>query len=96
MFNMNIYSYVSILQPITHLVPEFYDNMDLVDDSSMPFPPLDDDDDLEISSRLSGVETGRAFTPKETAVIYSREIDSQASNKSIGMILFRFISNCFF
>ena len=43
--------------------------MDLVDDSSMPFPPLDEDDDIEMCSRLSGVDTGRAFTPKETAVI---------------------------
>ena len=62
--------------------------MDLVDDSSMPFPPMDEDDDLEISSRLSGVDNGRAFTPKETAVIYSREIDSQASNKSNGKMLY--------
>ena len=62
--------------------------MDLVDDSSMPFPPLDDEDDIEMTSRLTGVDTGRAFTPKETAVIYSREIDSQASNKSNGKIVF--------
>ena len=61
--------------------------MDLVDDSSMPFPPLDEDDDIEMCSRLSGVDTGRAFTPKETAVIYSREIDSQASTKSNGEML---------
>lgn len=74
------------LQPITQLVPAFYDHMDLVDDSSMPFPPLDDDDDEGeiISSRLSGMVTGRDFTPKESAVIYSREIDSRASTKSNG------------
>lgn len=76
-----------MLQPITHLVPAFYDYMELVDDGSMPFPPLDEDDDLEISSRLSGAGTGRAFTPKETAIIYSREIDSQASVKSNGRSL---------
>ena len=78
---------ISVPQPITQLVPAFYDHMDLVDDSSMPFPPLDEDDDIDVCSRLSGVETGRAFTPKETAVIYSREIDSQASNKSNGKML---------
>ena len=61
--------------------------MDLVDDSSMPFPPLDEDDDIEMYSRLCGVDTGRAFTPKETAVIYSREIDSQSSTKSNGNML---------
>lgn len=76
-----------MFQPITHLVPAFYDHMDLVDDSSMPFPPLDEDDDVEICSRLSGVNTGRTFTPKETAVIYSREIDSQASSTSNGKML---------
>ena len=65
--------------------------MDLVDDGSMPFPPLDEDDDVDVCSRLSGVDTGRAFTPKETAVIYSREIDSQASNRSNGKLLVLFI-----
>lgn len=34
-------------QPITELIPNFYDHLDVIDDSSMPLPPLDDDDDEE-------------------------------------------------
>ncbi|XP_033105497.1 PAS domain-containing serine/threonine-protein kinase-like [Anneissia japonica] len=30
---------------ITHLIPEFYDHLDIIDDGSMPLPPFDDDDD---------------------------------------------------
>ncbi|XP_070533468.1 PAS domain-containing serine/threonine-protein kinase-like isoform X2 [Ptychodera flava] len=29
---------------ITLLIPEFYDHVDMIDDSSMPLPPFDDDD----------------------------------------------------
>ena len=71
-------------QPITHLIPAFYDHMELVDDNSMPFPPMDEDDEVEAFSRFSPAETGRTFIPQETSVIYSREIDSQASSKSTG------------
>ncbi|XP_077990691.1 PAS domain-containing serine/threonine-protein kinase-like [Glandiceps talaboti] len=31
-------------QPITMLMPEFYEDLDMIDDSSMPLPPFDDDD----------------------------------------------------
>ncbi|XP_046864972.1 PAS domain-containing serine/threonine-protein kinase-like isoform X2 [Xenia sp. Carnegie-2017] len=72
-------------KPITELVPAFYDHMDLIDDSSMPFPPIDEDDDVEITSRLSRGESGRVLTSKRSAVIYSREIDSPAASaKSCG------------
>ncbi|XP_071958896.1 PAS domain-containing serine/threonine-protein kinase-like isoform X2 [Antedon mediterranea] len=29
---------------ITNLIPEFFDHLDIIDDSSMPLPPFDDDD----------------------------------------------------
>ena len=58
--------------------------MELVDDNSMPFPPMDEDDEVEAFARFSPAETGRTFIPQETSVIYSREIDSQASSKSTG------------
>ena len=31
------------LQHITSIVPDFYEHLDMLDDSSMPLPPLDDD-----------------------------------------------------
>ncbi|KAJ8020314.1 PAS domain-containing serine/threonine-protein kinase [Holothuria leucospilota] len=32
-------------QPITELIPNFYDHLDIIDDSSMPLPPFEDDED---------------------------------------------------
>ncbi|XP_071854888.1 PAS domain-containing serine/threonine-protein kinase-like isoform X2 [Apostichopus japonicus] len=34
-------------QPITELIPNFYDHLDIIDDSSMPLPPLDDEDETD-------------------------------------------------
>ena len=35
----------TFLQHITYLLPEFYEHLDVIDDGSMPLPPLDDEDD---------------------------------------------------
>lgn len=36
---------IYFLQHVTTIIPDFYDDMDLIDDSSMPLPPFDLDDD---------------------------------------------------
>ena len=60
------------------LIPNFYDDMDDIDDSSMPLPPFDDEDD-EFDDDDFFLEKDR-----KTTVIYSRELDSKASNYSGG------------
>ena len=52
--------------------------MDDIDDNSMPLPPFDDEDD-EFGDDQFCMEKD----PKST-VIYSRELDSKASNFSEG------------
>ena len=59
----------SFLQHITKLIPNFYDDMDLIDDNSMPLPPLDDEDNFTDDNQKS-------------TVVYSREVDSRSSNYS--------------
>lgn len=68
----------SNLQQIVDVIPNFYDDMDDIDDSSMPLPPFDDEDD-EIDDDDFCVANERKST-----VIYSRELDSKASNVSEG------------
>lgn len=63
---------------IVDLIPNFYDDMDDIDDNSMPLPPFDDEDD-EFGDDQFCMEKD----PKST-VIYSRELDSKASNFSEG------------
>ena len=65
---------VATLQPMTNLIPNFYDEMDLIDDSSMPLPPLDDDD--------GGDEIDFQENSRKSTVTYSREVDSKASDYS--------------
>ncbi|XP_044184545.1 PAS domain-containing serine/threonine-protein kinase-like isoform X1 [Acropora millepora] len=63
---------------IVDVIPNFYDDMDDVDDNSMPLPPFDDEDD-EIDDDDFCVANERKST-----VIYSRELDSKGSNVSEG------------
>lgn len=66
------------VQQMVDLIPNFYDDMDDIDDSSMPLPPFDDEDD-EFDDDDFIPEKERKST-----VIYSRELDSKASNFSGG------------
>lgn len=69
---------------MTDLIPNFYDDMDDIDDNSMPLPPFDDeDDDDEFGDDYNDdfLENNRKST-----VIYSRELDSKASNYSEGSL----------
>ena len=59
------------------LIPNFYDDMDDIDDNSMPLPPFDDEDDEFDVDNDYFMEKERKST-----VIYSRELDSKASNYS--------------
>ena len=63
-------------QQMVDLIPNFYDDMDDIDDS-MPLPPFDDDDDDEYDDDGFFLEKERKST-----VIYSRELDSKASDYS--------------
>ena len=65
---------------MTDLIPNFYDDMDDIDDNSMPLPPLDDEDD-EFDD-----DYGDDFleNDRKSTVIYSRELDSKSSNYSGG------------
>ena len=60
---------------MTDLIPNFYDDMDDIDDNSMPLPPLDDEDD-EFDD-----DYGDDFleNDRKSTVIYSRELDSKSS-----------------
>ena len=72
------------------LIPNFYDDMDDIDDSSMPLPPFDDEDDEFIDDDFF-LEKDRKST-----VIYSRELDSKASNYSGGNLgQWVFFAKCF-
>ena len=73
------------------LIPNFFDDMDDIDDSSMPLPPFDDEDD-----EFDDDDDDDCFVEKErkSTVIYTRELDSKASNYSEG-ILGQFVCSCF-
>ena len=53
------------LQDITLLIPEFYDDLDMIDTDSMPLPPIDDEDEPE-SGRS---QSGPMADPTETGTI---------------------------
>ena len=59
------------------LIPNFYDDMDDIDDNSMPLPPFDDEDDYFDDDGFFVERPERKST-----VIYSRELDSKASDYS--------------
>lgn len=65
---------------MTDLIPNFYDNMDDIDDNSMPLPPFDDEDD-EFDDDY---DDGLLDNDQKSTVIYSRELDSKSSNYSGG------------
>ncbi|XP_015780181.1 PREDICTED: PAS domain-containing serine/threonine-protein kinase-like [Acropora digitifera] len=69
---------------IVDVIPNFYDDMDDVDDNSMPLPPFDDEDD-EIDDDDFCVANERKST-----VIYSWELDSKGSNVSEGNLVYDF------
>ncbi|XP_022800681.1 uncharacterized protein LOC111338444 [Stylophora pistillata] len=69
---------------VTDLIPNFYDDMEDVDDNSMPLPPFDDEDD-EFDYDYDDDEWGfRDSKDRKSTVVYSRELDSKASNYSGG------------
>ena len=72
---------------MTDLIPNFYDDMDDIDDSSMPLPPFDDEDD-EFADDYGDDDDDDDFVEKDrkSTVIYSRELDSKASNYSGGSL----------
>ena len=77
---------------MTDLIPNFYDEMDDIDDSSMPLPPFDDEDDEFADDYDDDDDDDDDFVEKDrkSTVIYSRELDSKASNysgKSLGEII---------
>ena len=65
---------------MTDLIPNFYDDMDDIDDNSMPLPPFDDEDD-EFDDDY---DDGLLENDRKSTVIYSRELDSKSSNYSGG------------
>jgi len=65
---------------MTDLIPNFYDDMDDIDDNSMPLPPFDDEDD-EFDDDY---DDGLLDNDRKSTVIYSRELDSKSSNYSRG------------
>lgn len=68
---------------MTDLIPNFYDDMDDIDDSSMPLPPFDDEDDeFDDDYDDQFIES----KDRKSTVIYSRELDSKASNYSGGSL----------
>nr|XP_006812502.1 PREDICTED: PAS domain-containing serine/threonine-protein kinase-like [Saccoglossus kowalevskii] len=60
-----------VSKPITLLIPEFYDHVDMIDDSSMPLPPFDDDEDL----------TKPFLLPEQLYKTSPKDIDITPSNK---------------
>ncbi|KAL9963207.1 hypothetical protein ACROYT_G032385 [Oculina patagonica] len=68
---------------MTDLIPNFYDDMDDIDDNSMPLPPFDDEDD-EFEDDYD--DDDFLENDRKSTVIYSRELDSKASNYSAGSL----------
>lgn len=67
---------------MTDLIPNFYDDMDDLDDNSMPLPPLDDEDYEFDDDYDDGLL--ESLLDRKSTVIYSRELDSKSSNYSGG------------
>ena len=65
---------------MTDVIPNFYDDMDDIDDNSLPLPPFDDEDD-EFDDDY---DDGLLENDRKSTVIYSRELDSKSSNYSGG------------
>jgi len=69
---------------MTDLIPNFYDDMDDIDDNSMPLPPFDDEDDEFDCECDCESDDGLLENNRKSTVIYSRELDSKSSNYSGG------------